>query len=177
MREISRNRWARVRAQAQEISVTPVMDLQQELNSLRSAEISLVSQTAGVTNGQLAADSGSSTAVLEETVEQFNSRRARERAERIVGYGLTGADQAKLASEQSKVLVSEEAQRALRVEVHQNMDHGVKTEIIPSRVGIREIRLMVKTDGTLASLDGPCLCGSPKRQWHAICLRGENHAA
>lgn len=39
------------------------------------------------------------------------------------------------------------------------------------RIGSREVSLIVKTDGTMVSQYGPCVCGRPKREWHAICLK------
>lgn len=39
------------------------------------------------------------------------------------------------------------------------------------RVGSRELRLIVRTDGTMVSQDGPCVCGRNRREWHAICLK------
>ena len=41
----------------------------------------------------------------------------------------------------------------------------------PRRIGSYELRIIVKTDGTMVSEDRPCICGAPKRQWHKICLR------
>ena len=47
----------------------------------------------------------------------------------------------------------------------------------PSRIGSREVSLIVRTDGTMVSQYGPCLCGMGKRQWHPICLKeaGNGH--
>ena len=47
----------------------------------------------------------------------------------------------------------------------------VEVVLPPSRVASRNVRLVVKTDGTMACLDSPCLCGKGKREWHAICLK------
>jgi hypothetical protein len=41
-----------------------------------------------------------------------------------------------------------------------------------TRVGSRDVVLRVKTDGTMASVQGPCVCGARKNEWHALCLRG-----
>jgi len=41
----------------------------------------------------------------------------------------------------------------------------------PGRIGSREVSLIVKTDGTMVSQYGPCVCGRPKREWHAICCK------
>lgn len=38
------------------------------------------------------------------------------------------------------------------------------------RIGSREVNLVVRTDGTMVSLLGPCVCGVPKREWHKLCL-------
>lgn len=40
-----------------------------------------------------------------------------------------------------------------------------------TRVGSREVVLRVRTDGQMVSMQGPCLCGAVKRQWHQICLK------
>lgn len=42
------------------------------------------------------------------------------------------------------------------------------------RVGSREVVLRVRTDGQMVSLQGPCLCGAAKREWHQICLKQES---
>lgn len=44
----------------------------------------------------------------------------------------------------------------------------------PGRVGSREVVLRVKTDGLLVSLQGPCVCGARKREWHQICLKQQS---
>ena len=44
----------------------------------------------------------------------------------------------------------------------------------PRRIGSREVRLIVKTDDTIVSVDGPCVCGKPKREWHTLCLKSES---
>lgn len=41
----------------------------------------------------------------------------------------------------------------------------------PSRIGSREVSIIVRTDGTCVSQWGPCLCGRPKREWHVICAK------
>jgi hypothetical protein len=41
----------------------------------------------------------------------------------------------------------------------------------PSRIGSREVSLVVRNDGTMVSLYGPCVCGRAKREWHGICLK------
>lgn len=38
------------------------------------------------------------------------------------------------------------------------------------RIGSREVSLIVRTDGTMVSQYGPCVCGKQKREWHRICL-------
>lgn len=40
-----------------------------------------------------------------------------------------------------------------------------------ARVGSHEVVLRVRTDGQMASLQGPCVCGARKREWHQICLK------
>lgn len=39
------------------------------------------------------------------------------------------------------------------------------------RIGSREVSLIVRTDGTMVSQYGPCVCGRAKREWHAICCK------
>jgi hypothetical protein len=41
----------------------------------------------------------------------------------------------------------------------------------PVRIGSREVSLIVRTDGTMVSQYGPCICGRAKREWHAICCK------
>lgn len=41
----------------------------------------------------------------------------------------------------------------------------------PIRIGSREVTLVVRTDGTMVSVNGPCVCGEGKRAWHRICLK------
>ncbi len=41
------------------------------------------------------------------------------------------------------------------------------------RIGSREVNLIVRTDGTMVSQYGPCVCGAAKRQWHTICCGGK----
>jgi len=44
----------------------------------------------------------------------------------------------------------------------------------PGRVRVTEYVIRVRSDGTMVSETGPCLCGAGKRVWHGICLkRGE----
>jgi len=38
------------------------------------------------------------------------------------------------------------------------------------RIGSREVSLIVRTDGTMVSLYGPCVCGKAKKEWHRVCL-------
>lgn len=45
------------------------------------------------------------------------------------------------------------------------------------RVGSRELVLRVRTDGQMVSLQGPCLCGAVKREWHQICLKEPSNVA
>lgn len=54
----------------------------------------------------------------------------------------------------------------------QNMiDEGLPPP--PPRIGTREVNLIVRTDGTMVSQYGPCICGAAKRQWHKICATPE----
>lgn len=46
-----------------------------------------------------------------------------------------------------------------------------------TRVGSREVVLRVRTDGQMVSLQGPCVCGAMKREWHQICLKEASHVA
>lgn len=41
----------------------------------------------------------------------------------------------------------------------------------PGRIGSREVNLIVRTDGTMVSEYGPCICGRAKREWHTICVK------
>lgn len=45
-----------------------------------------------------------------------------------------------------------------------------------ARVGSHEVTLLVRTDGTMVSQYGPCVCGARKREWHKICLKEAAHA-
>lgn len=63
------------------------------------------------------------------------------------------------------------AQEALiRHEVEKQGSTSAVLEL-PSRIGSRELNLIVRTDGTMVSRDGPCVCGAAKREWHSVCLR------
>lgn len=90
---------------------------------------------------------------------------------------MTPERRAKLAQIQAKTLATNEAQAAL-VRHEEEKAKGTSeapfgtVEAAPSgRVGSREVSLIVKTDGTMASKDGPCLCGAAKREWHPICCK------
>lgn len=48
---------------------------------------------------------------------------------------------------------------------------GLLTTLPPPRIGSREVRIIVRTDGTMVSQYGPCICGAGKNQWHKICLK------
>lgn len=41
----------------------------------------------------------------------------------------------------------------------------------PRRLGVKEMRILVRTDGQMVNEVGPCLCGAGKREWHSICLK------
>lgn len=41
----------------------------------------------------------------------------------------------------------------------------------PTRVGSKELSIIVRTDGMMASQYDECVCGAKKREWHPICLR------
>ena len=103
---------------------------------------------------------------------KFQARRARERSERLASYGLTHDDQsrlAKLAAVQREVLASDpKAQDALARQAQTVATQGGIPSLPPSRIGSRELSLIVKTDGTMVSQYGPCTCGAAKRQWHAV---------
>jgi len=50
---------------------------------------------------------------------------------------------------------------------------------VVERVGVREVLLRITSDGRVASILGPCVCGEAKREWHPLCLKekslsGEN---
>ena len=53
--------------------------------------------------------------------------------------------------------------------------HAMAAQVAPQRdlgrVGSREVNLIVRTDGTMVSQHGPCVCGRAKREWHGICLK------
>lgn len=71
---------------------------------------------------------------------------------------------AKLEQIQSRQLQTPEGQEALaRLESQK-------------RLGSREVHLIVRTDGTMVSQYGPCVCGLPKREWHKICLKEKPNA-
>jgi len=57
--------------------------------------------------------------------------------------------------------------------------HVMAQQVSPQRdtgrVGSREVNLIVRTNGTMVSQHGPCVCGKPKREWHDICLKGDLH--
>lgn len=42
---------------------------------------------------------------------------------------------------------------------------------IPSRIGSKELSIIVRTDGQMVCTNGFCVCGAAKRQWHALCLK------
>lgn len=97
---------------------------------------------------------------------------------------MTPERKAKLAMVQSRFLSTQEGQKALeRHEAEKAsgtseapFSEGIKFvpidyQLPPSRVGSREVSLIVKTDGTMVSQYGPCLCGKAKREWHKICLK------
>lgn len=55
-------------------------------------------------------------------------------------------------------------------------NHGVLPPLPPTRIGSREVSIILRTDGTMVSQWGPCICGRPKRDWHKICVKvEENH--
>ena len=97
---------------------------------------------------------------------------------------------AKLAMIQNRMLQSKEGQEALAR--HEAEKQAVTQTIVidpapvltepvkigtpgalipPARIGSREVNLIVRTDGTVVSQYGPCLCGAPKREWHRICVK------
>lgn len=86
---------------------------------------------------------------------------------------------ARLAMAQGRVWATEEGQRALARREEEK--RGIAEQTIqnsqavlqnpPVRLGSREVSLIVRTDGLVVSQNGPCVCGRPKREWHAICLK------
>lgn len=92
---------------------------------------------------------------------------------------MTPERRAKLAQIQAKTLATKEAQDAI---IRHQAEKATGTSEAPfavvseepRRVGSREISLIVRTDGTMVSQFGPCLCGAGKREWHPICLKQSN---
>jgi hypothetical protein len=114
-------------------------------------------------------DTERSTAFLDspmETDEQFQARRLRERQDRLASYDLKPEDQERMVHAQ-----------AIQAQVLEKAAIAVPALSGSTRIGSREVSLIVKTDGTMASLYGPCICGKPKREWHPLCLRGNSNAA
>jgi hypothetical protein len=96
---------------------------------------------------------------------------------------------ARLAMAQARILATPEGRLAVarhNAEKEQAEAQNVATATLepqgqanlpPPRVGSREVSLVVRNDGTMVSLYGPCVCGRAKREWHGICLREGNGAA
>ena len=53
------------------------------------------------------------------------------------------------------------------------MDEVSGAVLPPSRVGSKELSIIVRTDGMMVSQYDACVCGAKKREWHPICLRME----
>jgi hypothetical protein len=80
----------------------------------------------------------------------------------------------KLAGYQSKVLNDPDVQAALERKRREESQEVVAPNLPPDRIGSREVNLVVRTDGTMVSVTGSCVCGRAKREWHTICLKEEN---
>lgn len=76
---------------------------------------------------------------------------------------------AKLAQIQAQTLSTREAQAAIAR--HELEKAEVQENVPPARIGTKEVSLIVRTDGTMVSQYGPCICGKAKREWHLICLK------
>ena len=96
--------------------------------------------------------------------------------------GMTPERRARLQQIQGQVLSSPDGQRALARHEAEKVavlepagERNPVADLAPERerVGSREVRLIVKTDGTMVSCDGPCICGAAKREWHKVCLARE----
>jgi hypothetical protein len=55
------------------------------------------------------------------------------------------------------------------------LEERKESTVFPPRPGSREVSVIVRNDGTMVSQYGPCICGAAKRQWHAICLKEDQH--
>lgn len=79
--------------------------------------------------------------------------------------------------ERGKEIIEEIKDRAVSPEEIYNKEvfaavAGIEEPIRDAvRVGSREVVLRVRTDGQMVSMQGPCLCGAVKREWHQICLK------
>lgn len=82
---------------------------------------------------------------------------------------------AKLAEVQARTLSSDDPAVVAAVARHELVVTEIQQAQIRDerRVGSYELRLIVKTDGTMVSPDRPCLCGRAKREWHAVCVARE----
>jgi hypothetical protein len=109
------------------------------------------------------------TAVLEPTEKQ------RDPEVQAIIDSMTPERRAKLQMLQSKQLSTQEGQEALarheaeKLVVTRNL--VVEPSMPPARIGSREVSIIVRTNGTMVSQYGPCLCGAMKREWHKICLK------
>jgi len=85
---------------------------------------------------------------------------------------MTPERKAKLADIQARVLSTAEGQAAIRRAEEQKLNDG--QQATPEQRGkIRDVHLRINGNNEVASLDGACVCGKAKREWHTICLRGE----
>lgn len=84
---------------------------------------------------------------------------------------------AKLAMIQARMLSTKDGQEALARREEQKAEAAMDANTIlpPSRVGSREVSLIVRTDGTCVSQYGPCICGRAKREWHKICVKEQQN--
>jgi hypothetical protein len=163
MRETQAKRWAKVRQIP--ISDTEVLEVrEQDIAKTRSPEVqAVINSMDPARRAKLAGVQG--------RIWQDNGRADGKQAQEALARFEAAKRGDPVLQEMAPLVPQTVATNAVDPDAFKAMAMQASPARDPGRIGSREVSLIVKTDGTMVSQYGPCVCGRPKREWHAICCK------
>lgn len=172
MKLVAEKRWAKQREVESSVALLTPQEVQAELNQARSVNVDEINRKLRDPEVQSVIDSmdpkrKAKLAGVQNRIWQDNGRADGKEAQEALARFEQAKRENPVLQEIAPLVpqntIDPDAFKAMAMQSAPSRDQG--------RIGSREVSLIVRTDGTMVSQYGPCVCGRAKREWHAICCK------